>query len=71
MALERGFFSLYFTFIRAVAPTGVRGRHSPDKNRGRLGSALVSGTRDFEVFNLSGGGERDIILIHSGRSTAW
>ena len=28
LALERGFFSVYFKFIRAVAPTGVRGRRS-------------------------------------------
>ena len=28
LALERGFFSICLKFIRAVAPTGVRGRHS-------------------------------------------
>jgi hypothetical protein len=37
------------------SPDAGRGRHSPDKNRGRTGSGVVSGTRDFEVFNLSGG----------------
>ena len=29
--------------------------HSPEKTGGRTGSGVVSGIRDFEVFNLSGG----------------
>ena len=37
------------------SPDAGRGGHSSEKTEGRNGSGVVSGTRDFEVFNLSGG----------------
>ena len=37
------------------SPDAGRGRHSPDRTGGRNVSGVVAGTRNFEVFNLSGG----------------